>query len=263
MTDYAAVRSAVSELVKEKKCGPVLIRLAWHDAGTFCKSTNTGGPRGCMRFAGEKSEANFGANAGLQVARDLLQPIKDGPAKDMTYADFWALASIVAIKEMGGPDVTFRTGRKDAKTVDESVEEGRHPDADKEGGHLRCVFGRMGFNDQDIVILSGAHTVGKCHSDRSGFEGPWSTDPNKFDNAYFVDLLNKEWKESKASTGNPQFAGAGGTMMLISDMCLIKDEGFKPFVEKYAKDEKAFFDDFAVTYQKLIELGYSDLQAVA
>jgi len=100
MTDYAAVRSAVSELVKEKKCGPILIRLAWHDAGTFCKANGTGGARGCMRFAGEKSEANFGANAGLGVARDLLQPIKDGPAKDMTYADFWALASIVAIKEM-------------------------------------------------------------------------------------------------------------------------------------------------------------------
>lgn len=100
MTDYAAVRSALSELVKEKNCGPILIRLAWHDAGTYSKKTNTGGPRGCMRFAGEKSEANFGANAGLQIARDLLQPIKDGPAKDMSYADFWALASIVAIKEM-------------------------------------------------------------------------------------------------------------------------------------------------------------------
>ncbi|KAL3931072.1 MAG: hypothetical protein SGBAC_011477 [Bacillariaceae sp.] len=263
MTDYAAVRTAIAALVNEKKCGPVLIRLAWHDAGTFCKNTNTGGPRGCMRFQGDKSEAVFGANAGLQVARDLLQDIKDGPAKDMSYADFWALASIVAVKEMGGPDVTFRVGRKDAKAVDESVEEGRHPDADKEGDHLRAVFGRMGFNDQDIVILSGAHTVGKCHADRSGFEGPWTADPYKFDNSYFVDLLNKEWKEAKASTGNPQFAGSGNTMMLISDIALTKDPGFKPFVDKYAADEKAFFDDFAVTYQKLIELGCTDLQAAA
>ena len=159
--------------------------------------------------------------------------------------------------------MTFRVGRKDAAAVDESVEEGRHPDGDKKGDHLRSVFGRMGFNDQDIVILSGAHTVGSCHTDRSGFEGPWTANPLKFDNAYYVDLMNKEWKESKASTGNPQFAGADGTMMLISDMCLVEDEGFKPFVEKYAKDEKAFFDDFAVTYQKLMELGYSDLQAVA
>lgn len=34
--------------------------------------------------------------------------------------------------------------------------------------------GRMGFNDQEIVALCGAHTLGRCHSDRSGFLGPWT-----------------------------------------------------------------------------------------
>lgn len=32
----------------------------------------------------------------------------------------------------------------------------------------------MGFNDQEIVALSGAHTLGRCHADRSGFVGPWT-----------------------------------------------------------------------------------------
>lgn len=32
----------------------------------------------------------------------------------------------------------------------------------------------MGFNDQEIVALNGAHTLGRCHSDRSGFLGPWT-----------------------------------------------------------------------------------------
>ena len=32
----------------------------------------------------------------------------------------------------------------------------------------------MGFNDQEIVALSGAHTLGRCHTDRSGFDGPWT-----------------------------------------------------------------------------------------
>ena len=35
-------------------------------------------------------------------------------------------------------------------------------------------LGRMGFNDQEIVALCGAHTLGRCHSDRSGFLGPWT-----------------------------------------------------------------------------------------
>jgi len=161
----------------------------------------------------------------------------------------------------GGPDVKFRVGRKDAKTVEESVEEGRHPDGDKGSDHLRDVFYRMGLTDQDIVALSGAHTTGRCHVDRSGFEGPWTADPLRFDNSYFVDMLNKKWEETKSSVGNPQFKDeSGNQMMLISDLALMQDEKFKSYVEKYATDEKAFFDDFAVAYQKLLELGAKDLQ---
>lgn len=100
--DVAAVRSAVGDLVKEKNCGPILIRLAWHDAGTYKKEDGSGGPRGCMRFEKVDSvcEANFGANNGLDVARLLLASMKEDLAPNMSFADFWALASIVAIKEM-------------------------------------------------------------------------------------------------------------------------------------------------------------------
>ncbi|KAL3931071.1 MAG: hypothetical protein SGBAC_011476 [Bacillariaceae sp.] len=259
-TDLPAVRSALAKLVQEKNCGPILIRLAWHDAGTYSKEDDSGGPRGVMRLEGEESEANFGANNGLDIARDLIQNIKNDMAADMSYADFWAFASIVAIEEMGGPKVTFRMGRKDAKKVEESVPEGRHPDGDKGSDHLREVFGRMGLTDQDIVILSGAHTVGSCHLDRSGFDGPWTEEPYKFDNAYYVDMLNKDWKEAKSSEGNPQFNSDADTMMLISDLALMKDEKFRVYVDKYAEDQDAFFSDFAESYQKLLELGCKDLQ---
>lgn len=43
----------------------------------------------------------------------------------------------------------------------------------------------MGFNDQEIVALSGAHALGRCHTDRSGFEGPWQFSPTTFSNEYF------------------------------------------------------------------------------
>ncbi len=40
--------------------------------------------------------------------------------------------------------------------------------------HIRDIFYRMGFNDREIVALIGAHTLGACHADRSGYVGPWT-----------------------------------------------------------------------------------------
>ena len=40
--------------------------------------------------------------------------------------------------------------------------------------HLREIFYRMGFSDDEIVALAGAHTLGRCHTDRSGWDGPWT-----------------------------------------------------------------------------------------
>lgn len=50
----------------------------------------------------------------------------------------------------------------------------------------------MGFNDQEIVALSGAHALGRCHTDRSGFEGPWTFSPTSMTNEYYKLLLNEK-----------------------------------------------------------------------
>ena len=50
---------------------------------------------------------------------------------------------------------------------------------------IRDIFYRMGFNDQEIVALAGAHALGRCHADRSGFDGPWTRSPTTFSNDYF------------------------------------------------------------------------------
>lgn len=57
--------------------------------------------------------------------------------------------------------------------VENCTPDGRLPDADKGADHIRNIFYRMGFNDEEIVALSGAHALGRCHTDRSGFDGPW------------------------------------------------------------------------------------------
>ncbi len=42
-----------------------------------------------------------------------------------------------------------------------------------------------GFNDQEIVALSGAHALGRCHEDASGYWGPWTNAESSFSNDYF------------------------------------------------------------------------------
>jgi len=65
--------------------------------------------------------------------------------------------------------------------------------------HLRDIFYRMGFSDQEIVALSGAHSMGRCHPDRSGFKGPWTNAPTTFSNLYFKELLEKKWCGASSS----------------------------------------------------------------
>ena len=138
---------------------------------------------------------------------------------------------------------------------------GRLPDGDKGVDHLRAIFHPKGLDDRDIVALSGAHTVGHMHADRSGFEGAWTENPLVFDNAYFTEMLRKKYCPHKVeSTGNPQnkCEAGSGTVMMISDLALLEDPGFKPHVEAYAKDQALFFKDFVAAWVKLQEAAVKD-----
>lgn len=64
--------------------------------------------------------------------------------------------------------------------VENCTPDGRLPDGDKGAYHIRKIFYRMGFNDNEIVALSGAHALGRCHIDRSGFDGPWQVRSTRF-----------------------------------------------------------------------------------
>jgi len=259
------IKSDLTALVKEKNCGPILIRLSWHDAGVYSTGALTGGcPNAVMRFT-DAGEGTFGANAGLpNVAVGLLQPIADKYVSSgaISNADLWTLAANVAIEVMGGPSIPTRYGRKDAATSSESVESqvGRLPDGDKGIDHLREIFHPKGFTDKDIVALSGAHTVGKCHADRSGFDGAWTEDHLKFDNSYFKNMLEKEYADETTAQGCPQKKhAASNTIMLISDLALLEPP-FREYVELYAKDQDAFFNDYTAAWIKLQENGCTDLR---
>ncbi|KAA1112847.1 cytochrome c peroxidase [Puccinia graminis f. sp. tritici] len=247
--DYDAVCDSIRRILNQPgydnydedvkhTAGPVLVRLAWHAAGTYDKETDTGGSDGAgMRYEAEGGDP---ANAGLQHARVFLEPVKKEHPW-ITYADLWTLAGVVAVKEMGGPQVHWKPGRTDFMDDSKCPPRGRLPDASLAHDHLRQVFYRMGFNDREIVALSGAHNLG----------------PTRFSNQYFKLLKKLEWKPKK--WGGPlQFVNSDfgeELMMLPTDRALVSDPSFSQWVDKYAEDRDLFFSDFADAFSKLLELG--------
>lgn len=256
--DFQKVYNEIAARLEEKddyddgSFGPVLLRLAWHASGTFDKSTGTGGSNGAtMRFAPESAH---GANAGLIAARDFLEPVRAANPW-ITYSDLWILAGVCAIQEMQGPIIPYRPGRSD-RDVSACTPDGRLPDATQGSDHLRNIFYRMGFNDQEIVALSGAHALGRCHTDRSGFDGPWTFSPTILTNDFYRLLVEEKWQWKKWN-GPKQYEDkkTKTLMMLPTDMTLVTDKKFRVFTDKYAKDNDAFFKDFSAVVTKLFELG--------
>lgn len=255
-------RRYLRALISSKNCAPMMLRLAFHDAGTYDALTKTGGPNGSIR---NPQELNHSANRGLETAVDLCEKVKrKHPC--ITYADLYQLAGVVAVEVTGGPTIHFVPGRQDSLS---SPKEGLLPDANKGADHLRSVFNRMGLEDKDIVALSGAHTLGGAHKQVSGFDGKWTEEPWKFDNSYFKELLKSSTKfptPSNPPTGysqqKPSSSAAGedstGRRLFIfsTDQALIKDPKFLEYVMLYEQDEEAFFRDYAASHKKLSELGF-------
>jgi L-ascorbate peroxidase len=139
-------------------------------------------------------------------------------------------------------------------------------------GHLRKIFHRMGLSDEDIVALSGAHSLGRAYKDRSGVGAeqtkftdgtckqllpdgtearykpggsPWVPNFLVFDNSYY--------KVTEASaTGKPEDPEL---VSLSTDKVLFTDPLFKPFAEKFRDSQDDFFASYAIAHKKLSELG--------
>ncbi|EOA18809.1 hypothetical protein CARUB_v10007422mg [Capsella rubella] len=234
LKEIEKARRDLRALISSRNCAPIMLRLAWHDAGTYDAKKKTGGANGSIRF---KEELNRPHNKGLEKAVAFCEEVKAKHPR-VTYADLYQLAGVVAVEVTGGPAIPFTPGRKDA----DSPDDGELPNPNEDASHLRNLFSRMGLSDRDIVALSGGHTLGRAHKERSDFEGPWTQEPLKFDNSYFVELQKGE---------------TPGLLQLKTDRALLNDPKFHAFVKLYAKDEDMFFKAYAISHKKLSELGFN------
>ena len=178
--------------------GGLMIRLAWHSAGTYRITDGRGGAgAGQQRFAPLNSWPD---NANLDKARRLLWPIKQKYGRKISWADLYVLAGNVALESMGFKTFGFAGGRVDVWEPEElywgpegtwlgderysgerqlaeplgAVQMGLiyvnpegpngNPDPVAAARDIRETFFRMAMNDEETVaLIAGGHSFGKTH----------------------------------------------------------------------------------------------------
>ena len=178
--------------------GGLMIRMAWHSAGTYRITDGRGGAgAGQQRFAPLNSWPD---NANLDKARRLLWPIKQKYGRKISWADLMILAGNVALESMGFKTFGFAGGRADVWEPEElywgpegswlgderysgerqlaeplgAVQMGLiyvnpegpngNPDPVAAAKDIRETFFRMAMNDEETVaLIAGGHSFGKTH----------------------------------------------------------------------------------------------------
>ncbi|MBO1901468.1 catalase/peroxidase HPI [Leucobacter weissii] len=209
--DLAAVKADIAHVLTDSQpwwpadfgnYGPLMIRMAWHSAGTYrVFDGRGGGGTGQQRFAPLNSWPD---NVGLDKARRLLWPVKKKYGRSLSWGDLMILAGNVAHEQMGMPTFGFAGGRPDVWEPDDDVywgsettwlgDENRlgeqgdrelskplgatmmgliyvNPEGPRASGdpiaaaqQIRETFGRMAMDDEETVaLIAGGHTFGKTH----------------------------------------------------------------------------------------------------
>ncbi|MFG2637611.1 catalase/peroxidase HPI [Streptomyces sp. NPDC048362] len=206
--DLAAVKQDIAEVLTTSQdwwpadfgnYGPLMIRMAWHSAGTYRISDGRGGAgAGQQRFAPLNSWPD---NVNLDKARRLLWPVKKKYGQSISWADLMILTGNVALEQMGFETFGFGGGREDVWEPEEDVYWGPetawlddkrytgdrelenplgavqmgliyvnpegpngNPDPLAAARDIRETFRRMAMNDEETVaLIAGGHTFGKTH----------------------------------------------------------------------------------------------------
>ncbi|HTS98463.1 MAG TPA: catalase/peroxidase HPI [Streptosporangiaceae bacterium] len=262
--DLAAVKRDIAAVLTDSKdwwpadfgtYGPLMIRMAWHLAGTYRINDGRGGAgTGQQRFAPINSWPD---NVSLDKARRLLWPVKKKYGKKISWGDLMVLTGNVALETMGFKTFGFGGGREDVWEPDDDVYWGPettwldderysgdrelqeplaavqmgliyvnpqgpngNPDPLAAARDIRETFRRMAMNDEETVaLIAGGHTFGKTHG--AGPEDNVGPDPE----AAPVEQQGLGWK-STFGTGVGNDAITSGIEVIWTDTPVTWDNSF-------------------------------------
>ncbi len=246
--DFAGLKRDLAELMTQSQdwwpadfghYGGLMLRMAWHAAGTYRIGDGRGGAGAAQqRFAPVNSWPD---NVNLDKARRLLWPIKQKYGRRISWGDLMVLAGNVALESMGFRTFGFGGGRSDVWEPDESVYWGKEatwlgdqrytgdrnlenplaavqmgliyvnpegpngrPDPLAAARDIRETFKRMAMNDEETVaLIAGGHSFGKTH----GAGDPKYVGPEP--EGAPLEQMGLGWKSSYSTGKGPDTIGGG------------------------------------------------------
>ncbi|XP_002168360.3 putative ascorbate peroxidase [Hydra vulgaris] len=243
--DYNKAKTDLLSLIESYKVNrdlPMIagcVRLAFHDCIGKYKCD------GCI-------DHTHSRNAGLKIITDRLNALYDTSHKGkISRADFYALAAVVAltrstfdapVKYLGLKD--FKVGRRDCETSPNQVQSVDPPEG-MQGTYKTFKFFKdeFSFSVSEAVTILGAHTLGQCKLENSGFVGSWVDEEfstvtqrpftlaptSVLDNAYYREIIDvvawiqvtingtqKQWQEPSNPIPNDQLSESNRTSLLLN-----------------------------------------------
>ncbi|KAF5727298.1 cationic peroxidase 1-like [Tripterygium wilfordii] len=258
----STIRNAVADAVKkEHRMGASLLRLHFHDcfvngcdASVLLDDTSN--------FTGEKEAGpNADSLRGFDVIDTIKSQLESLCPGVVSCADILAVSARDSVVTLGGPSWTVQLGRRDSTTASFSAANTDMPSPIMELSELVAAFSNKGFNTNEMVALSGSHTIGQARCllfrtrlyNESNIDSTYATSlkancpstgsddklspldtstPVAFDNAYFGNLVNKKG-------------------LFHSDQQLFNGGSTDSQVTTYSNNARAFYVDFGNAMVKM------------